>query len=72
LGFGTRGVNAIAHNKVMVIDGDTVITGSFNFTNAAEERNAENLLVFHDATLASQYAANWHRHETHSEIYAGR
>jgi len=36
-------VHAIAHNKVMVIDGDTVITGSFNFTKAAEERNAETL-----------------------------
>ena len=37
--------HAIAHNKVMVIDGETVITGSFNFTKAAEERNAENLLI---------------------------
>ena len=27
---------AIAHNKVMVIDGATVITGSFNFTAAAQ------------------------------------
>ena len=32
--------HAIAHNKVMVIDGETVITGSFNFTKAAEENNA--------------------------------
>ena len=39
------GKHAIAHNKVMVIDGLTVITGSFIFTKAAEERNAENLLV---------------------------
>ena len=37
--------HAIAHNKVMVIDGRIVITGSFNFTKAAEENNAENLLV---------------------------
>ena len=29
----------IAHNKVMIIDHGTVVTGSFNFTNAAEERN---------------------------------
>jgi phosphatidylserine/phosphatidylglycerophosphate/cardiolipin synthase-like enzyme len=35
----------IAHNKIMVIDSQTVITGSFNFTKAAEENNAENLLV---------------------------
>ena len=26
--------HAIAHNKVMIIDGETVITGSFNFTKA--------------------------------------
>ena len=37
--------HAIAHNKVIVIDGETVLTGSFNFTKAAEEHNAENLLV---------------------------
>lgn len=35
----------IAHNKVMIIDGKTLITGSFNFTKSAEEGNAENLLV---------------------------
>jgi len=29
--------HAIAHNKVMIIDGETVITGSFNFTKAAED-----------------------------------
>jgi len=32
-----------AHNKVMLIDGVTLVTGSFNFTKAAQERNAENL-----------------------------
>jgi len=35
--------HAIAHDKVMIIDGETVITGSFNFAKAAEESNAENL-----------------------------
>ena len=43
--------HAIAHNKVMILDGATVITGSFNFTRAAEERNAENLLVIRDPAL---------------------
>jgi phosphatidylserine/phosphatidylglycerophosphate/cardiolipin synthase-like enzyme len=32
--------HAIAHNKIMIIDKTTVITGSFNFTKAAEEKNA--------------------------------
>ena len=32
--------HAIAHNKIMIIDGQTIITGSFNFTKAAEQNNA--------------------------------
>ena len=64
--------HAIAHNKIMVIDGDTVITGSFNFTKAAEERNAENLLVIEHSVLVKQYTDNWHVHEGHSEVYEGR
>jgi phosphatidylserine/phosphatidylglycerophosphate/cardiolipin synthase-like enzyme len=35
--------HAIAHNKVIVIDGEIVLTGSFNFTKAAQEKNAENV-----------------------------
>ncbi|EME68567.1 phosphatidylserine/phosphatidylglycerophosphate/cardiolipin synthase-like protein [Paramagnetospirillum caucaseum] len=61
--------HAIAHNKVMVIDGGTVITGSFNFTKAAQERNAENLLVIRDPELAAQYEVNWEKHAGHSELY---
>jgi len=41
----------------MVIDGQTVITGSFNFTKSAEENNAENLLIIHDSDLAAKYVA---------------
>lgn len=61
--------HAIAHNKIIVIDGYLVLTGSFNFTKAAEEHNAENLLVINDPTLASRYLENWHAHERHSEPY---
>jgi len=58
----------IAHNKVIVIDGKTVITGSFNFTKSAEEGNAENLLVISNAPdLAQRYTANWKEHLGHSE-----
>lgn len=59
--------HAIAHNKVMVLDGATVITGSFNFTKAAEEKNAENLLIIRDTGLAKLYMENWERHREHSE-----
>ncbi len=61
--------HAIAHNKVMVIDGSVVITGSFNFTKSAEENNAENLLVIRDKEIAGKYAANWKVHADHSEVY---
>jgi len=64
--------HAIAHNKVMVIDDATVITGSFNFTKAAEEKNAENLLIIRDKELARRYTANWWAHERHSERYRGK
>jgi phosphatidylserine/phosphatidylglycerophosphate/cardiolipin synthase-like enzyme len=62
----------IAHNKIMIVDAETVITGSFNFTRQAEEHNAENLLVIHDRGMADRYLANWHEHEAHSEPYTGR
>lgn len=61
--------HAIAHNKVMVIDAKTVITGSFNFTKAAQEKNAENMMILHDAELARFYHENWERHLQHSEKY---
>ena len=64
--------HGIAHNKVMIIDGETVITGSFNFTKSAEENNAENLLVIRDKKLAERYISNWREHERHSEVYVGR
>lgn len=61
--------HAIAHNKIMVIDSHTILTGSFNFTKAAEENNAENLLVIEDDALAKKYTANWQSHLAHSEPY---
>jgi phosphatidylserine/phosphatidylglycerophosphate/cardiolipin synthase-like enzyme len=64
--------HAIAHNKIMIIDKETVITGSFNFTKAAEEKNAENLLIIRDEELAKIYLVNWNKHRDHSERYEGR
>jgi len=64
--------HAISHNKIMVIDRQTILTGSFNFTKAAEDNNAENLLVIQDARLAAEYTANWEVHLKHSEAYRGK
>jgi phosphatidylserine/phosphatidylglycerophosphate/cardiolipin synthase-like enzyme len=43
------------HHKIIIIDGRTVITGSFNFTGRANELNVENLLIIDDPTLAARY-----------------
>jgi len=64
-----------AHNKVMVIDAGSahpvVITGSFNFTHAAQFKNAENLLIFRgNRELTSAYLENWRRHREHSQPLA--
>ena len=59
--------HAIAHNKVMIIDGQTVITGSFNFTKAAEQNNAENLVLIHNSAIATQYVENWNTHAAHAQ-----
>lgn len=64
--------HAIAHNKVMVLDGNVVITGSFNFTKAAEQSNAENLLILRSAKLAARYVEDFIAHRSHAEPYAGR
>jgi phosphatidylserine/phosphatidylglycerophosphate/cardiolipin synthase-like enzyme len=64
--------HAIAHNKIIIIDRETVITGSFNFTKAAEEKNAENLLIIRNKDLAKVYTENWEKHKGHSERYEGR
>lgn len=64
--------HAIAHNKTIIIDKETVITGSYNFTKAAENNNAENLLVIHSHQLADTYFGNWAEHQKHSVPYQGR
>jgi phosphatidylserine/phosphatidylglycerophosphate/cardiolipin synthase-like enzyme len=56
----------------MIIDGATVITGSFNFTKAAEQKNAENLLVLKSKDLAKLHIQNWQGHREHSEPYQPR
>ncbi|WP_051195709.1 phospholipase D-like domain-containing protein [Meiothermus rufus] len=43
------------HHKVMVLDGEWVVTGSYNFTTSAYRRNNENLLILRDAALAQRY-----------------
>jgi phosphatidylserine/phosphatidylglycerophosphate/cardiolipin synthase-like enzyme len=59
--------HAIAHNKVIIIDGRTLITGSFNFTHNAEHENAENLLVLKGhSDLVKAYRDNFTTHKEHA------
>ncbi len=67
------GQHAAAHDKVMILDAGekdaVLITGSFNFTHAAQFRNSENLLLIRGAPLLIEaYAANWRRHRAHSQL----
>ncbi len=53
----------------MILDGAIVITGSYNWTVAADKENGENLLVIRDPRLAEVYTENWRRHAEHSTAY---
>ena len=64
--------HAIAHNKVIIIDRKRVITGSFNFTAAAEKRNAENLLILHSRNLAREYLKDFQEHLEHAQKVEGK
>jgi phosphatidylserine/phosphatidylglycerophosphate/cardiolipin synthase-like enzyme len=58
----------IAHNKVMIVDKRTLITGSFNFTNQAESHNAENLVVLKGhPELVAAYRAAFESHKAHCQ-----
>jgi phosphatidylserine/phosphatidylglycerophosphate/cardiolipin synthase-like enzyme len=66
--------HASAHNKIMVIDGDSagcaVITGSYNYTHAAQFRNAENAVILKgNPALCGAFRRNWNVHKTHSQPY---
>ena len=61
--------HAIAHNKLMIIDSRTLITGSFNFTHQAEAENAENLLIVKGhPELVALYRQNFQTHKAHSHV----
>jgi phosphatidylserine/phosphatidylglycerophosphate/cardiolipin synthase-like enzyme len=55
------GIDGQMHHKIMIIDGKTVIFGSYNFTNSAETRNDENLLVIHSQQVAAQFMVEFQR-----------
>jgi phosphatidylserine/phosphatidylglycerophosphate/cardiolipin synthase-like enzyme len=57
----TDGNRYTMHHKVMIIDGQMVITGSFNFTKAANEVNDDNVIVIHSPDVAALYEQEYQR-----------
>jgi len=55
------GNEGLMHHKVMIIDENTVIFGSYNFTNSAETKNDENLIVVYNEEIAAQFIAEFQR-----------
>lgn len=51
----------ILHSKLFIIDDKTVVMGSYNFTDAANKTNDENLLIIDDPALAKNYIAEFNR-----------
>ncbi len=49
------------HHKVLIIDGRIVVTGSYNFSQSAETKNDENVLIIHSPTIADQYLAEFEK-----------
>ena len=49
------------HHKVFIIDEETVIFGSFNFSNNADNSNDENLLIIHDFDVAQEFLGEFER-----------
>jgi phosphatidylserine/phosphatidylglycerophosphate/cardiolipin synthase-like enzyme len=67
-----NGAHAAAHDKIVIIDGDSaaaaVITGSYNFTRAAQARNAENVVVLSgNRALTDLFVENFARQRDRSE-----
>lgn len=60
------------HHKVIIIDGDTVVLGSFNFSANANTQNDENLLIVHDSALASEYEQEYQRMKEQAVIPSGK
>ncbi|MBV9390077.1 MAG: phosphatidylserine/phosphatidylglycerophosphate/cardiolipin synthase family protein [Chroococcidiopsidaceae cyanobacterium CP_BM_ER_R8_30] len=58
----------LLHHKFAVIDGQTVITGSHNWSEAANTKNDEDLLVIHNSTVAAHFQREFERLYTNAEL----
>lgn len=64
---------SIMHNKFIIVDGNTVETGSFNYSAAAAEKNAENVILIKSVpSLAKTYETAFNQLWSESEPLAAR
>ena len=64
--------SGLMHNKYVIVDGKTIVTGSYNFTKGGDRENAENLLVIRDRPrIAAAYRQNFDRLVKESTRYTG-
>jgi len=55
------GNKRVMHHKVFIIDGEKVITGSYNFSNSAESKNDENIIMLENPEIAETYEQEFKR-----------
>ena len=60
----------VLHHKVFIVDGEIVVTGSFNISANATDSNDENLIILRDPALAAQYQAEFQRRWAESRLPA--
>lgn len=58
---------AIAHNKLIILDRHIVVGGSYNFTQAAKHKNAENVVIIDDSKFAEKYVKYWFARQSRSK-----
>jgi phosphatidylserine/phosphatidylglycerophosphate/cardiolipin synthase-like enzyme len=61
------GIEGLMHHKVFIIDQKIVVFGSYNFSQSAEERNDENLIVVYNPVIAHQFVLEFERVQSESQ-----
>jgi phosphatidylserine/phosphatidylglycerophosphate/cardiolipin synthase-like enzyme len=51
----------LMHHKVLIVDRQIVVLGSYNFTASAEKSNDENILIIHSPQVAAEFLKEFRR-----------
>jgi len=57
----------LLNHKIMVIDGQIVVVGSYDFTNRAENDNDENVLIIHSEVVAQKFLEEFQRVQSRAQ-----